>query len=39
LVSAELAQEILERVVGALSREAVVAFMQDVEAAPRSRFV
>jgi nitrogen regulatory protein PII len=38
LVSAQLAQEILERVVGAFAHDAVVAFTQDVEAGPRSRF-
>jgi nitrogen regulatory protein PII len=39
LVSAELAQQILEHVVEKFSDEAVVAFMQTVEAVPRSRFV
>jgi hypothetical protein len=39
LVSAELAQQILERVVGAFSDDAVVVFTQDVEAGPRNRFV
>jgi hypothetical protein len=39
LVSAELAREILERVLRECAHDAVVAFMQDVEAGPRSRFV
>jgi hypothetical protein len=39
LVSAELATEILERVVGAFAHDAVVGFMHDVDAGPRSRFV
>lgn len=39
LVSAELAREILERVLGECAHDAVVAFMQDVDAGPRNRFV
>ncbi|HTA93797.1 MAG TPA: hypothetical protein VK745_29675 [Polyangiaceae bacterium] len=39
LVSAERANEILERVVGAFAHDAVVAFTQDVDAGPRSRLV
>lgn len=39
LVSAELARDILQKMVTKFSDHAVIAFMQAVEAVPRSRFV